>query len=586
MGDWYQEKPSNSTDATAAPTSTDLPFQARRSPLVCRKAAVASSQPLASAIGYDLLKQGANAAETAVAVAAALAVTEPCSTGLGGDAFCLHFDAASKNVTCINGSGKSAAGLSMAAIRTLHGNEESTLDSLRKAFRDSPLAVTVPGAAACWEDTIAKYGSGKFTLAQLLEPAAALAEEGFPVAPVTAHHWTAGQPQIRKWYAKGGEVSSTTPPTPLLTDLQPGTILRNPDMARVLRELGAHGAQAGFYQGRTGQAIVAKVQEHGGCLTQDDLTHHTSIYPEPIGADFRGVKLWQAPPNGQGVAGLIALESWNALAEAGKLRETCFQFGSADWYHSLIEVMRLGFADAQAYVSDMEYATKTPEQLLDPDRIAQRVTRLYNPDQATIAGVPDPASCTVSFQVVDSMGNAISFVNSNYMGFGTGLVPDGCGFSLQNRGFGFRLEDSTPPHPNAVGPSKRPLHTILPGLLTHVDTGELFATFTNMGGMMQPQGHLQLTLQMLLLGLDPQTAIDRPRFCIADGTCGGVVSIEEGVEEDVVAELRRRGHEIEGPVVGHNRSVFGRAQIIKRDRKTGVLWAGSDGRADGCAMGF
>ena len=219
--------------------------------------------------------------------------------------------------------------------------------------------------------------------------------------------------------------------------------------------------------------------------------------------------------------------------------------------------------------------------------MAKRARDTFDNARATQTGTPEASSCTVSFQVVDAQGNAISFVNSNYMGFGTGLVPKGCGFTLQNLGFGFRLDD--PEHPNFIGPLKRPLHTILPGLLTHADTNELDATFTNMGGNMQPQGHLQLTLHMLSgasASCDPQTAIDRPRFCIADGTQHGVVSIEEGVDPAVIDELRRRGHVIRGPVRGFHRSVFGRAQIIQRDRATGVLWAGSDGRADGCAMGF
>jgi gamma-glutamyltranspeptidase/glutathione hydrolase len=184
---------------------------------------------------------------------------------------------------------------------------------------------------------------------------------------------------------------------------------------------------------------------------------------------------------------------------------------------------------------------------------------------------------------VDKEGNAISFVNSNFMGFGTGIVPDGCGFTLQNRGSGFAVE---PGHPNVAAPRKRPYHTIIPGMLTYSDTNELHSTLSNMGGNMQPQGHLQLTVAMIAGGLDPQAAIDHPRFCIADGTKDGVVYSEGGVDTKEVDELRSRGHDLHVNVVGHARSVFGRAQIIKRDRKNGVLWAGSDGRADGCAMGY
>jgi gamma-glutamyltranspeptidase/glutathione hydrolase len=249
----------------------------------------------------------------------------------------------------------------------------------------------------------------------------------------------------------------------------------------------------------------------------------------------------------------------------------------------MIEMMRLGFADGRAHVADEAHMSVSVEQLLDPKRINDRAESLFEPEKATIAGTPIASSCTVSFQVVDKDGNAISFVNSNYMGFGTGIVPSGCGFTLQNRGFGFTLEQN---HPNVVAPRKRPYHTIIPGMITYSDTNELHSTISNMGGNMQPQGHLQLTVDMVAGGLDPQAAIDLPRFCIADGTKDGMVQIEGGVEEKDILELKVRGHNLQDNVFGHARSVFGRAQIIKRNRQTGVLWGGSDGRADGCAIGF
>ena len=254
-----------------------------------------------------------------------------------------------------------------------------------------------------------------------------------------------------------------------------------------------------------------------------------------------------------------------------------------DAYHSMIEMMRLGFADARAFVCDPDHSIRTIQQLLDPVRIGGRVDKLFQQHAATIHGCPDASSCTVSFQVVDSYGNAISMVNSNFQGFGTGLVPDKCGFTLQNRGHGFNFQLD---HPNCIGPNKRPCHTILPALLTHSETGKLYATLSNMGGNMQPQGHMQLTVSMLAGGLDPQAAIDLPRFCILDGTQGGKVYMEDGIDETVLSELKERGHIMESNIRGFERSIFGRAQIIKRDMCTGVLWAGSDGRADGCAMGF
>jgi gamma-glutamyltranspeptidase/glutathione hydrolase len=365
---------------------------------------------------------------------------------------------------------------------------------------------------------------------------------------------------------------------------EPGDLIYNPDLARVLRELGSLGPKEGFYMGETGKAIVDVVQKHGGHLTMDDLQSHSSMFPEAISADYRGHKLWQVPPNGQGIAGLIALTGLAYLEEEKVISPLSPEsIGGTDSYHVMMEMMRLAYADATAHVGDPDTMHVTSEWLLDKERIGKRAVAMFDPSKATIHGAPDASSCTVSFQVVDDQGNAISFVNSHFMGFGSGIVPKGCGFTLQNRGFGFTLTDG---HPNAPAPAKRPFHTIIPGIITHADTGELYATISNMGGNMQPQGHLQLTVNMLAGGLDPQAAIDMPRFCIADGTQGGTAYLESGIDERVVKELDALGHSLLPNIAGHERSVFGRAQIIKRDRRTGVLWAGSDGRADGCAIGY
>jgi gamma-glutamyltranspeptidase/glutathione hydrolase len=585
MADWFSADKEEEESASKQPQAEDLPFVSRRSPVVCRNGCVASSQPLASSIGVDMLRKGANAADAAIAVAAALCVTEPCSTGLGGDMFCLYYDSASRKVSCINGSGLSPAGLTLEALQRdfpTDGAEEIGVDL--EQFKFSAHAVTVPGAAKGYEDLLQRHGSGTFTLADLLEPAAQLAEEGFPVGPVTSHHWRNGMAQIRKWIPEGGEGA----PIPLTVDgkhgPKPGDIIHNPNVARVLRDLGANGATKGFYQGFAGRAIVEAVQKHGGTMTLEDLHHQTCSFPEPIAAEYRGVKLWQVPPNGQGVAGLIALCGLQHLEETGACPKiTPESIGTADSYHVMMEMTRLGFADGRSYVADTDHVPVSLDWLLDADRIGTRAKELFDPEKAVVAGAPLPSSCTVSFQVVDGDGNAISFVNSNFMGFGTGIVPEGCGFTLQNRGFGFSVE---PNHPNIVAPRKRPYHTIIPGMITFSDTNELHSSISNMGGNMQPQGHLQLTVDMIAGGLDPQAAIDLPRFCIADGTKEGTVQLEGGVARKDVEELRRRGHNLHDNVVGHARAIFGRAQIIKRDRNTGVLWAGSDGRADGCAIGY
>ena len=593
MADWYKAA-LEAASGQSTGKDDDLPFNSRRSAVVCRHACVACSQPLASSIGIDMLRRGANAADTAVAMAAAIAVLEPCSTGLGGDMFCLYYDAATKKVHCINGSGKSPSGLDLDVVRKAHpvmndSNQDNNGSSSSMvnvdSFYASALAVTVPGAAQGWEDLLQLYGSGKFSLSQVLEPAAVLAEEGFPVSPLTSHHWKSGLPQIEMWLPDDGSV-----PIPLTVDgkrgPEPGEIIVNKDMARVLRDLGKDGAQKGFYQAKTGKAIVEVIQKHGGVMNMDDLVGHASDFPDAISAEYRGCKLWQVPPNGQGIAGLVALTGLQHLEDTqtiDPIRPS--SIGTASCYHAMVEMMRLGFADARAHVADSRYTKTDCATLLDKERIRKRVDDLFSPEKATIHGIPDASSCTISFQVVDAEGNAVSFVNSNFMGFGTGIVPEGCGFSLQNRGFGFTL-DGDGSHPNILAPSKRPYHTIIPGMLTHTDTGELYATLSNMGGNMQPQGHMQLTVDLLAGGLDPQTAIDTPRFCIADGTQDGAVFFEKGIEEEEVKDLQERGHKMHAGVGGHGRSIFGRANIIKRDRETGVLWAGSDGRGDGCAIGF
>ena len=595
MADWHAAISPKGEDVSVTVNDSDttpsLEFSSRRSPILSLNGSVSSSQPLASSIGLRVLREkGGNAADAAVAMAAALAVTEPCSTGLGGDMFALHYSESSRKVTATNGSGRAPGGLTLDALRAdCPGDGAGGISEA--AFGESAHVVTVPGAAAGWEDFLSRHGSGRLTFAELLEPAAELAEGGFPVAPITAHHWSLGVDRlIKRWFPEGEEV-------PLTVDgkrgPRPGEVFRNPDMARVLRSLGSKGAMEGFYNGDAGMAIVSAVKKHGGLMSKEDLSSHRTTFPEPIHAEYRGTKLWQVPPNGQGIAGLIALKGLAALEDRGLVQrvsgpaDLCHT--KAETMHALIEMMRLGFGDARAFVCDQDLEegevspAKTNSWLLDDVRIGDRAAKIFDPAKSVVQGLPDPVSGTVSFQIVDKDGDAVSFVNSNFMGFGTGIVPMGCGFSLQNRGFGFSLD---PAHHNALAPGRRPYHTIIPGIITHADTGELYATISNMGGYMQPQGHLQLTVGLVAAKLDPQAAVDMPRFCIADGTQAGKVFLEDGVREEVLQSLEAMDHKIVSRVSGYGRSVFGKAQIIKRDRETGVLWAGSDGRADGCAMGY
>ena len=579
MGDWHSASSSLKDNTDKGSPDLDLQFNSRRSDILCRNGCVATSQPLASMVGIEIMKQGGNAADAAVAIAAALAVTEPCSTGLGGDMFCLYYNAKDKKVHAINGSGKAPRNLTLEQVHNDCPQGEQD-------FMFSAHAVTVPGAARGWEDTLIHHGSGKFTFAELLEPAVQLAQEGFPVTQVTAHHWAAGKGQLAQWVDDESPIPMTMngKDTPKV-----GELFTNPDLAQALRTLGALGATDGFYSGRTGQAIFEKIQKHGGVMTMEDLNEHTSLFPQAIFQSYRNIKLWQVPPNGQGIAALIALSGVRHLEETASFPqltpETVGRSSLA--LHLQIEMMRLGFADARRYVTCPEHTIST-DWLLDPERIANRVKLRYDPTRAKChMDHALSSSDTVSFQVVDKEGKAISFVNSNYMGFGTGMVPDGCGFCLQNRGSNFSLDSQ---HANCLAPGKRPFHTIIPAILTRTDNGSgedlFYATLSNMGGFMQPQGHLQLTINMVAGNMNPQAAIDMPRFCIPDGTYDGVVQLEQGVANHVVDELKAMGHQIESNIQGHSRSVFGRAQIIKKNPDTGVLWAGSDGRADGCAIGF
>jgi gamma-glutamyltranspeptidase/glutathione hydrolase len=311
-------------------------------------------------------------------------------------------------------------------------------------------------------------------------------------------------------------------------------------------------------------------------MTLEDLAAHHTTWEQPISTTYRGLRLWECPPNGQGLAALLALN----LLEAYDLSSLAPL--SADRLHLEIEAMRLAFADTRWYAVDPETTPAPLDVLLSKD-YAQSRRALIDPAKATLdqtRGTPTASSDTVYLTVVDGDGNACSFINSNYMGFGTGIVPEGWGFTLQNRGLGFSLD---PDHPNALAPGKRPYHTIIPGMITHAGNDDLFASFGVMGGFMQPQGHMQVAVALVDDGLDPQSALDRPRFCIADGTAGERVLLEEDIPVGVMAELARMGHHV-APTGGQERAFFGRGQVILRDRESGVLWGGSDPRADGLAM--
>ena len=524
---------------------------------------VAASQPLAVAAGLEALAQGGNAADAAVATAAALNVTEPTSTGIGGDCFALFFDASTRQISALNGSGRAPAALTLERVRKDGFKEE--IDPYH-AYN-----VTVPGACAGWCDLVARHGH--LPMSTVLTPAVRLADEGFPVAPITAHFWDVGaKRQLSR--ALGGRELTLNGRAP-----RAGEIFRNPGLANTLRRI-AEGGKDAFYKGEIAEAIADVVQKSGGCLSVEDLAVHQSTWEQPIHTTYRGLNIWECPPNGQGLAALLGLN----LLEGFDLAAMAPQ--SVERLHLEIEAMRLAFADTRWYVSDPLFNHIPVTELLSKTYAAER-RKLIDPKAAVLDqkyGSPVSASDTVYLSVVDGEGNACSFINSNYMGFGTGIVPTGWGFSLQNRGHNFSLD---PAHPNALAPGKRPYHTIIPAMATRLD-GSLFASFGVMGGFMQPQGHLQVVISLANDQLDPQAALDRPRFCISGGTASGQVALESGIPKDVMSKLAQMGHNVV-PVSGYERAIFGRGQIIIRteDGQSGVaadLWGGSDPRADGCAM--
>ncbi|MBI4732761.1 MAG: gamma-glutamyltransferase family protein [Chloroflexi bacterium] len=531
-------------------------YPSRRSPVFGRGGMVASSQPLATDAGLEILALGGNAADAAVATATALNVTEPTSTGIGGDMFALYYDAAAGQVTALNGSGRAPAALTLDLLRQ---------NELTELPRFQPYTVTVPGACAGWCDLIERHGS--LGLPIVLAPAIHLAEEGFPVAPVTSHFWRRAAERQLKSALNGREMTIDG------RGPNPGELFRNPGLARTLRCV-AEGGKMAYYEGEIAAAIVATLEQEGGCMTQEDLAAHISTWDGPISTTYGGLRLWECPPNGQGIAALIALN----LLEGFDLPADPID---PQRLHLEIEAMRLAFADTRWYVTDPAVVNIPIQELISKDYAASRRT-LIDPQRATLdqqRGAPISGSDTVYFCVVDQWGNACSFINSNYMGFGTGIVPKGWGFTLQNRGHNFSLDHA---HPNALAPGKRPYHTIIPAMITRQADGSLFGPIGVMGGFMQPQGHLQVFLA-LAQGLDPQSALDLPRFCIEDGTSGGEVALEEGVPEETLADLAGRGHPVR-KVTGWERALFGRGQAIIRDPATGVLTGGSDPRADGCAM--
>jgi gamma-glutamyltranspeptidase/glutathione hydrolase len=529
-----------------------ISFPSRRSTVLARHGMVATSQPLAAMAGLQILIKGGNAADAAVATAAMLNVVEPRSTGIGGDCFALIFEAKTGEVTALNGSGRAPAAFTL---------EEAQRRGLREIPLLGPLPVTVPGAASGWEALLQRFGT--MTLAECLGPAIATAEEGFPVSERISAAWQRAADKL----SKNPEATRVYLPAP-----EVGHIHRQPDLARTFRIV-AEGGAAAFYHGPLAEKIAACVQSQGGYLTAADLSAHTATWETPISTSYRGVDVFEHPPNGQGLAALVALN----IVEGYDLADMDY-FDPARW-HLLIEAMRMGMADAARYVADPALVHVPVDGLLDKAYAAQRRAQIRPGHCAELVAPGQPKHRdTVYLTTADSQGNAVSFINSLYSAFGSSLVVPGTGICLQNRGACFNLE---PGHPNALAGSKRPYHTIIPAMALR--DGQLWLSFGVMGDFMQPQGHLQVLVNMIDCGLDPQQALDAPRFRV-DERGGLQVAVENGVPLRTRNSLAAMGHDVQTQPIFT--PIFGSGDIIARDPETGVLRGASDPRKDGGAVGF
>ncbi len=532
-------------------------FNSRRSMVTARRGMVATSNPLASQAGLAILRAGGNAADAAIAAAAVLNVTEPASTGVGGDMFALFYDAKTRAVTALNGSGRAPAALSADDLRA---------QGLTEIGIHSPHAVSVPGAVAGWEDLLKRHGT--MPMSVILADAIHYAEDGYPVHPVFAGGWERSEGMLRASPSVGEYLPNGRAP-------RTGEIARIADLAKTLRAIGEGGAAA-FYTGAIAESIVATLQAVGGVMTLDDLKNHTSTWDAPIQCDYHGVTVIECPPNGQGIAALQAL---NILAGVDL---AAMPFDAPERLHWMVEAMRLAFADARQYVADAATHPAPVAGLLSAAYADER-RALIRPNaamQPPSYGLPMGGSDTVYLSVVDGQGNACSFINSLYTGFGTGIVARGTGVFLQSRGALFSLESG---HPNELAPNKRPFHTIIPALALKGD--ELYASFGVMGGFMQPQGHVQMITALVDDACNPQEALNLPRWSLDAGTGDSVLLLEEGIPVATMARLAELGHTVR-PVSGRGRGVFGDGQIIVRDAETGVLFGGSDPRKDGQTAAF
>ena len=533
---------------------------ASRSEVIAQHGMVATSQPLATQVGLDILKQGGNAIDAAIAANAMLGLVEPTGSGIGGDLFAIVWSAEEKKLYGLNASGRSPRTLTKAVFAE---------KGLNKVPSFGPLPVSVPGAVDGWFELHGKFGSLPMTT--ILTPSIEYARNGFPVSELIAYYLQMNADRIGQYdgfaetFMPGGKVP------------QKGDVFKNPGLAATYEKIATGGRDA-FYKGDIARTIAAYMKEQGGYLTLDDLASHTSEWVEPVSANYRGYDVWELPPNGQGIAALQILNILERYDIEG------MGFGSADYIHTFVEAKKLAFEDRAKFYADMAFTSVPVDWLVSKDYAAER-QQLINPEKAAKrydAGVYE--GDTVYLTVADKDGNMVSLIQSNYRGMGSGMTPPELGFVLQNRGELFTMQEG---HANEYAPGKRPFHTIIPAFVTR--NGKPWLSFGVMGGATQPQMHAQIIVDLIDFGMNLQEAGDAPRILHSGSSSptghlmldGGQVHLESGFSETVKRELMERGHTLQ-PAVG----IYGGYQAIMLDSQRGVYFGASESRKDGQAAGY
>lgn len=580
--------------------------QRTRSTVYSTKGMVSSTQPLANAAGIDIMKRGGNCVDACVAIAACLCVVEPMSTGIGGDCFALFYSSKDKTVYGLNGTGRSAAALN---IKYLEENAPEDVLPTKRFREESVFKVQVPGAIAGWEDAITKWGSGKVSFAECLQPAIELAQ-GYVVSQVSSSLWKHQTGKLNRENVPGPDLDNFLPGGKAP---EPGQYCVNEDLANTLKTVAEKG-KSGFYTSEVAQSIVDELNRRGHPMTLEDLANHESTFVEPISYTFLDHKLWEIPPSGSGIVALLTLGFIDQLDKSGRVNLKAMKHNSVEYLHMVIECLKMAFRDSDTCVNDWDYFRQKYgiDQREDATALLQEKylsehCKQFNPSQMTankdLQDVPNSMfkSDTVYFTATDSEGNACSFINSLYEGFGSGIIVPKRGFVLQNRGGNFNLN---PKSRNCLEGGKRSYHTIIPGMITAPKIGgieNLYASYGIMGGYNQPQAHVQVYMNMLLFGMSPQDALDAPRISMfansdtqstdrgegADGPASNeytCVGIESQVDPETVAGLRALGHDMR-VISGDNRKMFGRGQIIRKEPGDRLVYSGgSDPRGDGASV--